>query len=64
MSKYLHLLSCNYLKNIVKSLKFENKYVKLQRKFLRIRKFETNLFTGRNDTMPSIKQDHSNPTRS
>ena len=29
MSKYLHLLSCNYLKNIVKNFKLKNKYVKI-----------------------------------
>ena len=28
MSKYLHLISYNYLKNIVKNLQFKYKYVK------------------------------------
>ena len=28
MSKYLHMLPYNYLKNIVKNLKSKNKYVK------------------------------------
>ena len=28
MSKYLHLLAFNYLKNILKNFKFKNKYVK------------------------------------
>ena len=37
MSKYLHLLSYNYLKEIVKKFKFSNRYVK---KF-RGRKFQT-----------------------
>ena len=34
VSKYIHLISYNYLKNIVKNLKFKNKNVKKQSKLL------------------------------